>query len=209
MKNLMGSAISFILVMLWSSTPTVGQKALNPNMQAYKDYSIETRDRSIAEGRNDSSHLYGFEKIYYRTKWYQLILLAEMEDYFLRKELTTCLYVYDDIFDKLPKELNKKMFDKKNMVAIQEFLKHYISFEKHETIIDIAAAGSLANLKNEKLKFEMQVISTAPGATLKATLKPGSLKISDIEFGLFGNNIFGIDILLVDFLPGTLDYFKD
>lgn len=178
-------------------------------MQAYKDYLIESRDKSIAEGRNSTSHLYGFEKVYYRTKWYQLILLAEMEDYFLREELTICLYVYDDIFDKLPKGLTKKMFDKKNKTAIQEFLKRYISFEKHETIIDIAAAGNLTNLKNEKLKFEMQVISTAPGSKDKATLKRGSLKISDIEFGLFGNNIFGVDILLVDFLPGTLDYFKD
>ena len=207
MKNSISIAISFFLVFLWISIPIYGQSTLDPNMQAYKDYLIESRDKSIADGTNSSSHLYGFEKVYYTTKWYQLILLAEMEDYFLREELTTCLYVYDDIFDKLPKELTKKMFDKKNKVAIQEFLKHYISFEKYETIIDIAAAGNLTNLKNEKLKFELELSSPAPGKIGKPI--PGTLKISDVEFGLFGNNIFGVNILLVDFLPGTLDYFKD
>ena len=207
MKSSKGLSCFIFLVFLWISIPTSGQTSLDPNMQAYKDYLIENRDKSIAEGRSSTSHLESFEKVYYTTKWYQLILLAEMEDYFLREELTTCLYVYDDIFDKLPKELTKKMFDKKNKTAIQEFLKHYISFEKRETIIDIAAAGSLTNLKNEKLKFELELSSPSSGKVGKPIL--GTLKISDVEFGLSGNNSFGVDILLVDFLPGTLDYFKD
>ena len=209
MKNLIGIAISFILVMLWTSTSSYGQSSSDADMKAYRDELIKRRDKSFAEGTEVANHLSAFEQIIWTTKWYKLIQLGEMEDYFRREELTTCLYVYDEIFDNLPNELITKMFDKKNKAAIQEFLKHYISFEKHETIVDIRAQGKLVNLKNEGLKFDFMVKVPEPGSGDIMVKFRDSGIVGGIKFSNTGNHPYGLVILLHDFLPGSLDYFKD
>jgi len=209
MKILTCIAISFILVMLWTSTSSYGQSSSDTDMKAYRDELIRRRDKSIADGTELDNHLSAFEQITWTSKWYQLIQLAEMEDYFLRDELTTCLFVYDDIFDKLPKELIAKIFDKKNKPAIQEFLKHYISFEKHETIVDIRAQGKLVNLQNEGLKFDFKVKMPKPGSEDIMVVFRNSGTVGGVMFSGNGTRLYGISLILYDFLPGTLDYFKD
>lgn len=147
----------------------------------------------------------------YFSYWYQLILAAGMEDYYRSDDFIVNFYVLDESFEKLPEELRKRMIDPKNKEKIQQFLKHYLCIsEPYETFVDFAEVGNINNLNGENINIKYQVVPV-PESDKRRSLSDIAIKTATangIKLGIHGRQNNQLSVMLLDFFPGTLDYFK-
>jgi hypothetical protein len=147
----------------------------------------------------------------YWSYWYQLITAAGMEDYYGSDDFIINFYVLDESFEKLPEALRKQMTDPKNKEKIQKFLKHYLcKSEPYKTFVDFAEVGNVKNLQGENINIKYQV-GPMPEDDKRRHLSDILIltaTANGIKLGIHGRQQHRIDVMLMDFLPGTLDYFK-
>lgn len=147
----------------------------------------------------------------YFSYWYQLIIAARMEDYYGSNDFIVNFYVLDESFEKLPEELRKRMIDPKNKEKIQQFLKHYLCIsEPYETFVDFAEVGNINNLNGQNINIQYQV-GPKPEDDNRRHLSDIIIEkatANGIKLGIHARQQNRIDVMLMDFFPGTLDYFK-
>jgi len=146
----------------------------------------------------------------YFSYWYQLITAAGMEDYYRSDDFIVNFYVLDESFEKLPEDLRKQMTDPKNKEKIQQFLKHYLcKSEPYETFVDFAEVGNIKNLNGENINIKYQVVPV-PENDKRRRLSDLAIKTASangIKIGIHGRQNRQLSVMLMDFFPGTLDYF--
>ena len=150
-----------------------------------------------------------YSQIDYTSIWYQIIKASGMEEQYLSNKYIVSFHVGDDSFKKLPEDLRKQMTDPKNKEKIQKFLKHYLCYSEvaYETFVDLAEVGNIKNMTGENINIKYQV------GAIQYNPPPASRKIitataNKVKFALPTRLKNGHIITLMDFFPGTLDYFK-
>jgi hypothetical protein len=213
MKNLIKLFIVLFLCKL--SLTLSAQAVMDEYLLKKRAYELEAWNSSPADKRSPNAlaafrlSAEGWET--YWSYWYQLITAAGMEDYYSSPDFIINFYVLDESFEKLPDELRKKMTDPNNKEKIQKFLKHYLCISKpYETFVDFAMVGNIKNLHSQNINIQYQVGPMPENdkrqhlsdiLILKATA-------NGVKLGLHGRQQKRIDVMLMDFFPGTLDYFK-
>jgi len=197
MKNLFKLLILMVLSQL--SYTSFSQAVMDEHMLALKALQLQLIEEYPDKTGNA---IEAYSQIDYTSIWYQMIKASGMEDQYQSNNYIVSFHVWDEPFGKLPVELRKQMTDPKNKEKIQKFLKHYLCrSEPYETFVDFAKVGNIKNLHGENINIQYQV--GPPNGRKVITSTANRIK--------FSNTIHltnGQCITLMDFFPGTLDYFK-
>jgi hypothetical protein len=202
----MKSLLTLLILVLLSQLSHKGfsQAVMDEHMLALKAAQLQINEKYPDKTLNAVD---AYSQIDYISIWYQMIKVAGMEDHYLSNNYIVSFHVWDEPFEKLPTQLRKQMTDPKNKEKIQRFLKHYLCYseEPYATFVDVAEVGNVKNLQDENINIKYQVgtvQSNPPGRTyIKATA-------NNVKFGNTFKVTNGQCISLMDFFPGTLDYFK-
>jgi hypothetical protein len=192
-----------------------GQAVMDEYMLKKRAYELEVWNSGSADKRPlNALSAYrlsaeGYET--YWSYWYQLITAARMEDYYGSDDYIINFYVLDESFEKLPEALRKQMTDPKNKDKIQQFLMHYLcKSEPYETFVDFAEVGNVKNLQGQNINIQYQV-GPMPEDDKRRHLSDIIIEkatANGIKLGIHGRQQKRIDVMLMEFFPGTLDYFK-
>lgn len=213
MKSLLKLLILVFLCQI--SLASLGQAVMDEYMLKKRASELQVWNESSSDKRTPNAlaafrlSAEGYET--YFSYWYQLIKAAGMEDYYDSDDFIINFYVQDESFEKLPEEMRKRMIDPKNREKIQKFLKHYLCIsEPYETFVDFAQVGNINNLNGQNINIKYQVVPV-PESDKRRSLSDIAIKTATankVKFGLPFKVTNGYCILLYDFFPGTLDYFK-
>jgi hypothetical protein len=212
MKNLLKLLILVFLCHL--SFTSLGQAVMDEYMLKKRANELEIFNTMGAEKPMNALESFrlstkGYET--YFSYWYQLITAAGMEDYYRSDDFIVNFYVLDESFEKLPEELRKQMTDPKNKEKIQKFLKHYLCIsEPYETFVDFAEVGNIKNLQGANINIKYQV-APVPESDKRRSISDIGIKTATangIKLGIHGRLNNQLSVMLLDFFPGTLDYFK-
>ncbi len=212
MKSLLKMLILLFLYQI--SFTSLGQAVMDEYMLKQKATQLEILNTMGADKPMNALESFRLSTKGYATYfsyWYQLITAAGMEDYYRSDDFIVNFYVLDERFEQLPEDLRKRMIDPKNKEKIQKFLKHYLCIsEPYETFVDFAEVGNINNLNGENINIKYQVVPV-PESDKRRSLSDIAIKTATankVKFGLPFKVTNGYCILLYDFFPGTLDYFK-
>ena len=213
MKSLLKMLILIFLYQI--SFTSLGQAVMDEYMLKQKATELEVWNESSSDKKPPNAlaafrlSAEGWET--YFSYWYQLILAAGMEDYYRSDDFIVNFYVLDESFEKLPEELRKQMTDPKNKEKIQKFLKHYLCIsEPYETFVDFAEVGNIKNLQgvNINIKYQMSPIPENDNRRYFSDIVIKTATANGIKMGIHGRQNNELSVMLLDFFPGTLDYFK-
>lgn len=205
----------FILVFFCQlSFTSLGQAVMDEYMLKKRASELQAWNESSSDKRTPNAlaafRLSAEGWTTYFSNWYQLILAAGMEDYY-RSDFIINFYVLDESFEKLPEEMRKRMIDPKNKEKIQKFLKHYLCIsDPYETFVDFAEVGNIKNLNGENINIKYQVAPVLE-SDKRRSLSDIAIKTATangIKIGIHGRKNNQLSVMLLDFFPGTLDYFK-
>lgn len=162
--------------------------------------------------RNGETLMVRYNRIPGLENWAKMIKIAGLEELMNRPDVVS-FYVWDGNFEKLPKELQKAMLDKKNSEKIKRFLFEYTLLSDAETIVDLNFKEDLKNINGKPVTFAWERIAKPEGDTTPTPdprFKAGKMHYNGIGLGTAGMaRNGGKTIELLEFLPGTLDIFKN
>lgn len=205
----------FLAILCQLSYTGFSQAVMDEYMLKKRAYELEVWNSGSADKRPlNALSAYrlsaeGYET--YWSYWYQLITAAGMEDYYGSDDFIINFYVLDESFEKLPEALRKQMTDPKNKEKIQKFLKHYLcKSEAYETFVDFAEVGNVKNLQGQNINIQYQVgpMPEYDKRRHRSDIIIEKATANGVKLGIHGRQQNRIDVMLMDFFPGTLDYFK-